>query len=42
VREGPAPATIPSPVRILTTEEEVVLLESDISVLSYLRAIADV
>jgi hypothetical protein len=41
VREGPAPATILSPVRIPTIKEEVVLLESDISILSYLRAIAD-
>jgi hypothetical protein len=40
-REGPAPATTPSPVRTPSTEEEVALLESDMSVPSYLRAMAD-
>jgi hypothetical protein len=41
VTEGPVPVTIPTPTRILGTKEEVALLESDISILSYLRAIVD-
>ena len=38
---GPISATTLSPTKILTTEEEVALLESDISILPYLQAIAD-
>jgi len=41
VAEEPVPATMLTSVRILSTEEEVALLESDISMLPYLRAIAD-